>query len=372
MRAGYSIAALALLSLACSGTSGSTAALCTPAPPDTAFRYTDADAPLPRRLFSSTMGTVAFSDNTPPDNRITNAGAALGRVLFYDARLSANNTLACASCHQQRFGFGDTARFSRGLHGALTRRHAMALANLRFNAYGRFFWDERAPSLEAQVLDVIQDSVEMGMDLTALEAKLNRTSFYPPLFAAAFGSPRVTRDGIARAIAQFARSLISAHSRLDAVVAPGSSPDLARLSLAERQGYQLFTTVGCVNCHRTILQFSDRADNTGLDAQPTDSGADSARFKPASLRNVAVRPPYMHDGRFRTLRDVLRFYSTGVQETPGLDPRLRDSTGHPRRLNLTDLQLDQLEAFLRALTDTAFLHDPRFANPFPCRAAAAR
>jgi cytochrome c peroxidase len=248
----------------------------------------------------------------------------------------------------------------------------MALANLRFNPNGRFFWDERAPSLEAQVLDVIGDSVEMGMDLAALEAKLSRTSFYPPLFAAAFRTPRVTRDGISRALAQFTRSLISASARLDAVMTPDGSPDLARLSPAERRGFQLFNTAGCVNCHRTILQFSDRADDTGLDAQPTDSGAGGARFKPPSLRNVAVRPPYMHDGRFRTLRDVLRFYSAGVQGAPGLDARLRDSTGRPRRLNLTDAQLDELEAFLGTLTDTAFLRDPRFSNPFLCESGERR
>jgi cytochrome c peroxidase len=311
-------------------------------------------------------GTVVFSDNTPADNHITNAGAALGRILFYDVRLSANNQVACASCHQQQFGFGDTARFSRGLDGRRPTRRTLALANLRFNAYGRFFWDQRAPSLEAQVLDVVQDPVEMGMNLDSLEAKLNGTTFYPRLFAAAFGSAAVTRDDIARALAQFARSLISAQSRFDAVFAKGGRPDFSRLSPDEREGYRLFVTSGCVNCHRTILQFGDRANNVGLDMQPADSGAGRGRFKPASLRNIAVRPPYMHDGRFRSLEDVVRFYSTRVAESPDLDPRLRDDDGHPRRLNLTDAQVDQLVAFLKALTDSAFLHDPRFGNPFGC------
>ena len=241
----------------------------------------------------------------------------------------------------------------------------MALANVRFNAYGRFFWDERAPSLEAQALEVLQDPVEMGMNLDTLEAKLGRTSYYSALFAAAFGSPVVRRDRIASAIAQFARSLISARSRFDAVFATGGAPDFARLTPDELQGFQLFNSAGCVNCHRSILQFADRSNNIGLDVSSADTGAGGGRFKPPSLRNVAVRPPYMHDGRFRTLQDVVRFYSTGVQASPGLDLRLRAGGGRPLHLDLTDAQVDQLVVFLQALTDTAFLRDPRFGNPFP-------
>lgn len=370
MPAGCRLAALLLLTLACRSKPGQTeSALCAPAPPDTSLRYSDGDVPFPAQFLTSIAGTVAFNDNTPPSNPITNAGAALGRILFYDPRLSANDRVACASCHQQQFGFGDTARFSRGLHGGRPTRHTMALANLRFNAYGRFFWDERAPSLEAEVLEVIQNPVEMGMNLDTLEAKLGRTPFYPPLFAAAFGSPVVTREAVARALAQFARSLISARSRFDAVFATGGAPEFTRLSPEELKGFQLFTTQGCANCHRTIVQFADRANNIGLDSISADTGAGGGRFKPASLRNVAVRPPYMHDGRFRTLREVVRFYSTGVRASPGLDLRLRDKSGHPRRLDLTDAEIDQLVAFLKALTDSTFLHDPRFANPFPAGAS---
>jgi cytochrome c peroxidase len=359
------LASVLLATIGCR-TSAPDLALCAPEAPDTALRYTDADIPLPRHLLASIAGTVIRSDNTPADNRVTNAGAALGRILFYDPRLSANDRVACASCHRQEFGFGDTARFSRGLHGERTRRHALALANLRFNARGKFFWDERAPSLEAQVLDVLQGPVEMGMDLDTLEAKLARTPYYPALFAAAFGSPKVTREGIARALAQFTRSLISARSRFDAVFMSGGAPDFARLTPEELAGFRLFNTEGCANCHRSVLQFADQATNVGLDVVSADSGAGAGRFKPASLRNVAVRPPYMHDGRFRTLRDVVRFYSVGVEWTPALDLRLQETGGRPRHLDLTDAQVDQLVAFLESLTDSAFLTDPRFGNPFGC------
>jgi len=309
---------------------------------------------------------VVFSDNAPSDNPISNAGAALGRVLFYDARLSRTDRVACASCHRQQFGFGDTARFSPGIFGRHSARHTLALANARFNDHGRFFWDERAGSLEAQVLEPIHDTLEMGMGLDGLERKLAATRYYPGLFAAAFGSPRVTRDGISRALAQFVRALISADSRFDRVFATGGAPDYTRLTEPERAGLQLFNTSGCVNCHRTMTQFADKPNNIGLEAVPPDTGAGQGRFKPASLRNVAVRPPYMHDGRFRRLEQVVEFYSTRVQNGPFLDPRLRGADGTPRRLNLTPEQRAALVAFLGSLTDPAFLRAAKFASPFAC------
>ena len=343
-------------------------ALCAPRLPDIPGRYTDADAPIPRHFLSSTAGTVRFSDNTPRENRITNAGATLGRVLFYDPRLSADDRVACASCHRQAFGFGDTARFSRGVHGRRTTRRAMALANARFNADGRFFWDQRASTLEAQVLEVLQDTLEMGMTLPLLERKLAATSFYPALFAAAFGSPDVTHERIADALAQFVRSLVSSHSRFDAVFATGGAPDPGQLTARERGGMQLFNRSGCVNCHRSVTQFADQASNTGLDSLPADTGAGGGRFKPPSLRNVAVRPPYMHDGRFGTLREVVEFYSRQVHGSPDLDPRLRGRDGSPRRLDLTAEQVGSLVAFLEALTDSTFLRAEKQGNPFPCAA----
>jgi cytochrome c peroxidase len=317
----------------------------------------------------SPLGTVLFSDNSPADNRVTDAGATLGRVLFYDVRLSGNDRVACASCHRQSFGFGDTARFSPGHDGRPLPRHTMALANARFNAAGRFFWDERAASLELQVMQPIGDSSEMGLEAVALERKLAATEFYPALFTAAFGSPGVTRDRIAAALAQFVRSLVSGRSRFDAVFATGSAPDSTVLTGPEREGLRLFTSLGCLNCHRTMALFADKASNNGLDSLPTDSGAGGARFKPPSLRNVAVRPPYMHDGRFITLRQVVEFYDHGVHNAGALDPRLRTAEGTPRRLHLSPGQIDALVAFMEALTDSTFLHDERFSDPFPCRSS---
>lgn len=337
--------------------------LCDPTLPARPYGYTSADAPLPAHFYNSTAGSVLFVDQTPRDDPVTNAAATLGRVLFYDVRLSANDQVACASCHRQAFGFGDTLRPSpRG-----PARRTMALANARFNAEGRYFWDERATTLEEQVLQPIVDPHEMAMSPDTLTRKLATTPYYPPLFAAAFGSPEVTRQRIARALAQFVRSLVSSHSRYDGMFATGGAPDTTRLTEGERQGLRLFIGSGCVNCHRTIVQIADQASNIGLDLRPGDSGAGRGRFKPPSLRNVAVRPPYMHDGRFKTLRDVIAFYDHGVRSDPQLDSRLRGPDGAPRHLDLAPAEIDALVAFLNALTDSTFLRAERFSDPFQCR-----
>jgi cytochrome c peroxidase len=215
----------------------------------------------------------------------------------------------------------------------------------------------------------------MGMPLDSLARKLTVTPYYPALFTAAFGSPEVSSDRIALALAQFVRSLVSAESRYDAVFATGGAPDYSLLSEQEREGLHIFTDAGgagCVNCHRTIAQVADKANNIGLDVVSADTGAGGGRFKPPSLRNVAVRPPYMHDGRFATLYDVVEFYDSGIEDNPDLDPRLRDSDGSPRRLHLTRAQRNALVAFLETLTDPAFLEAERFSDPFPCRSAYDR
>jgi cytochrome c peroxidase len=366
----YLWCALALVIAACrpssAGESVTEGAPCSPLLPASWAEYSDGDAPLPGHFRRSTAGTVVFSDNTPPENRITNAGATLGRVLFYDVRLSATDDVACASCHLQEFGFGDTLRLSKGIYGRPTKRRTLALANARFNADGRFFWDQRAASLEAQVLQPIQDTMEMGMDLDGLERKLSGEPIYPALFAAAFGSPQVTREGISRALAQFVRSLVSSESRFDAVFLTGGAPDESLLTDEEREGYRLFNSVGCAGCHRSVTQFADKANNNGLDLIPADTGAGGGQFKAASLRNVAVRPPYMHDGRFADLREVVEFYDHDVQDNPDLDPRMREVDGTPRRLGLTTTQVNALVAFMGALTDSSFLKADRFSDPFSC------
>jgi cytochrome c peroxidase len=346
----------------------------TPSLPATRFAYADAEIGLPAHFTAPVGpgGSVAATDNTPSDNLVTDAGATLGRVLFYDRRLSANDQEACASCHLQALGFSDTAHFSHGFQGGLTVRHAMSLGNARYYARGKFFWDERATTLEAQTLMPIQNSVEMGMTLDNLVTKLKLTSFYPALFQAAFGTTDITSDRISKALAQFVRSMATYQSKYDRALAAGPTPDFSAFTSDEILGMQLFMavpgspvpTVGCDRCHTTAAQVSDNIHNNGLDAVSVDTGAGGGRFKAPSLRNVGTRAAFMHDGRFTTLRQVLDQYNAGVQASPNLDPRLRNPDGSAHRLNLASQQLDAIVAFLNTLTDSVLITNPKFSNPF--------
>jgi cytochrome c peroxidase len=330
--------------------------------PTQMFRYA---MPLPEHFSPGVPNSPGFADNTPANNPITDAGATLGRVLFYDKRLSANQSISCASCHHQALAFADSAALSRGFNGRRTARHTMGLSNARFYVNRRFFWDERAVSLEAQVLQPIQDTVEMGLPLDQMTSRINATSFYPPLFAAAFGSSVATPDLVARALAQFIRSMVTAGSKFDAGVTSREGPPFTNFTQQERLGMQVFNGVGgCARCHFTSAQIAPAVFNNGLDATITDAGAGNGRFKAPSLRNIELTAPYMHDGRFATLEQVVDHYDAGVKVNPGLDPGLRAIGGGARRLNLTTDQKAALVAFLKTLTDRTFVTDPRFADPF--------
>ena len=344
----------------------------------TAFNYTDASLGLPAHFTVLPAAppppppgapppppppSIAATDNTG-GNPVTNAGATLGRVLFHDVRLSANDRVACASCHIQGFGFGDTAQFSRGFQGGLTGRHSMGLSNARYYQRGHFFWDERANALEDQVLQPIQNAVEMGVSLADLKVKLAATAYYPGLFTAAFGSSAITDTRIALALAQFVRSLSSYQSKYDQAVASGNPASV--LTSDEEAGRLLFSgPAGCARCHVTDAQVMDQPHNDGLDAVTVDTGAGQGRFKSPSLRNVALRTRFMHDGRFTTLAQVVGHYNTGLQPNVDLDPRLRQGPlSQPQRLGLTPIQVQQVVAFLNTLTDPAHANAARFKTPF--------
>jgi cytochrome c peroxidase len=315
-------------------------------------------------------------DNTPPDNPITDHGATLGCVLFYDTRLSVNNTISCASCHQQKHAFSAPTRFSKGFDGRETDRNAMSLVNLRFNPTGRFFWDERAATLEQQVLKPIENKLEMGHDLNRLVVLLAADPTYPELFRKAFGDPAVTKERIARALAQFVRSLISCRSKYDEGVAkaPSLRADFANFTARENHGKRIFLD-RCAVCHlppgqAAVFQLpAPRNNGLDADARVADLGVadvtfspfDAGRFRSPDLRNVEYTAPYMHDGRFATLEEVVEFYSSGVKSHPNLDGPLR---GPRQRLRPDDAEKAALVAFLKTLSDPHFLTDPRFSDPF--------
>lgn len=350
-----------------------------PVLPETPYSYSQINLPA---HFVEPRGqgpSVVDADNTPAENPVTDAGATLGRVLFYDKRLSINNTISCSSCHQQAHGFSDPAVLSRGFDGGETARHAMGLSNARFYARGHFFWDERADSLEDQVLAPLQDPVEMGMELGALVTRLAETDFYPQLFAAAFGDQQASAERVSLALAQFVRSMVSSRSKFDLAYSSteNGQPDFeAHLSEQEFLGLQLFSQIPgsnidslrCDSCHASVAQISENVENNGLDANTSeDQGAGNGRFKAPSLRDVATRAPYMHDGRFASLDEVVEFYSTGVQDHPQLSPRLRvdgDANGLARKPNLSGAEKTALVAFLNSLTDPFLLNDIAFSDPF--------
>lgn len=318
---------------------------------------------------------VLATDNTPTNNPVTDAGATLGRVLFYDKKLSENHTIACASCHVQEHGFSDPARFSTGFLGGLTDRNSMGLSNAKFYERGSFFWDERAPTLEVQTLQPIQHAVEMGMTLTGLVARLDVYAYYDELFTAAFGDSAITTDRVARALSQFVRSLVSFTSAFDAGVSVG----FTNFTALELQGQQLFNGPrgNCAACHGGPNFVGNRIENNGLEFPFADTGAggvtglaaDMGKFKMSSLRNVALTAPYMHDGRFAALEDVVDHYSTGVVMNVNLGPALTQpgGPGQPpvvRRPNFTPQERDALVAFMRTLTDATFISDVRYSDPF--------
>ncbi|MAI73292.1 MAG: cytochrome-c peroxidase [Rhodopirellula sp.] len=349
--------------------------------PATPYRY--ADQVLPRHV----KQVAELFDNTPESNPITDEGATLGRVLFYDPNLSLNGSTSCSSCHSQRTAFTDARRLSKGFQGKTVDRNSMSLVNLRYYRPGKFFWDERADSLEDQVLMPIENPNEMGHELTALVSQLQRDPIYPPLFHDAFGSTEVTKERLSRALAQFIRSLVSVGSRFDQGRAEVASVLEPFPNFSEQENYgkqQFFGRARCSECHlpetdgktgaarqsaffqlegplvNGIDSDSDQVDG-GVGAV-TSKESEWGRFKSTSLRNVVLTAPYMHDGRFRTLDQVIEHYNWSVKPHRNLDHRLEDFAANG--LALPEVEKVALAAFLGTLTDPTFLTDPKFSNPF--------
>ncbi|MGB0758336.1 MAG: cytochrome-c peroxidase [Rubripirellula sp.] len=349
--------------------------------PATPFRY--ADQALPRHV----RQVAGHFDNTPESNPITDQGATLGRVLFYDPKLSANGSTSCSSCHSQRTAFTDARRFSQGFQGKEVDRNSMSLVNLRYYRPGKFFWDERADSLEEQVLMPIENPIEMGHELSALISQLQSDPIYPPLFNEAFGTSEVTKERLARALAQFIRSLVSVTSRFDQGRAEVNSVLDPFPNFSEQENYgkkQFFGRARCAECHLPEMKETSRparqsaffqlegplVNGIDSDSDQVDGGvgaltakeSDWGRFKATSLRNVVLTAPYMHDGRFRTLDQVIEHYNWSVKPHRNLDHRLKDFAANG--LALPEVEKVALAAFLGTLTDPKFLNDPKFSDPF--------
>jgi cytochrome c peroxidase len=339
------------------------------------YAYTNAELPLPFAFRSSAVNFGPFWDRTARQwlTPVTDAGATLGRVLFYDKRLSITNTHSCSSCHVQANNFASPQRFNTGVMGVPLARNSMALGNVRYNLNDTFFIDQRVHGLEGLIALPIEEPLELGNFMPMLVDKLQSTSFYPPLFEAAFGTPVVTEERLTLALVQFLHSMITFRSRFDQAFhgMEITDPNMSDVvfTAQERRGVALFldhsvSPLLCVGCHATGMQLLDSPGNNGLDVVSADSG-NFQIFRAASLRNIAVSGPYMHDGRFGTLREVIEHYDHGVQDSPQLSAQLRvDGVGPVKRMNLTEADKDALEAFLHTLTDSGFLTDPKFSDPF--------
>ncbi len=333
------------------------------------------DPPVINSPYALEYGNLPVPE-LPDDNALTTEGVKLGRMLFYEKKLSADNSISCGTCHQQENAFSDINTFSTGVAGLAGHRQSMGVFNMAWNTNG-FFWDGRANLLRHQALMPIQDPVEMNESLENVIAKLQATSTYPQLFKNAFGSDGITVDRLALALEQFMLSIVSYHSKYDDYLAGA-----AALTDAEERGRFLFFTeynpafpdatgADCQHCHGGANFENDNYMNNGLDVDAdfldlgrenaTQNPAHRARFKVPSLRNIALTAPYMHDGRFNTLEEVVDHYNL-VKESSTLDGSFYQQL--PNGLELSAADKAALVAFLHTLTDYELISAPEYSDPF--------
>jgi cytochrome c peroxidase len=331
-------------------------------------------------------------DNTS-GNPISDKGATLGRVLFYDKNLSSNNTISCSSCHIQANAFSDDAIASDGVNGTTTR-HSMRLINSRFSNERKFFWDERAATLELQTSDPIKNHIEMGFSgtsgdgsITTLITKLQGIGYYKELFKYVYGSEEITESKLQNALAQFIRSIQSFDSKYDAGRSTVQNDNQAfpNFTAQENQGKNLFLTppvfdangvrtsggFGCAGCHAAPeFDIDPNTRNNGVIGVLNGTGIDITNTRSPSLRDLlkadgTPNGPMMHTGSFATLQNVIGHYGN-INLAPGnsnLDPRLRPN-GYGQQLNITATEVNALTAFIKTLTGTNVYVDPKWSSPF--------
>ena len=304
---------------------------------------------------------------SPMDNPLTVEGVELGRHLFWENKLSGDNTMSCGSCHSPQSAFSDPNRFSVGINGHLSKRNSMVLQNLAWA--NDFFWDGGVISLEEQILMPVMDSTEMNETWSHFFEEIKYNNQYRQLFYEAFETQSPDSTHAAKAIAQFLRTMISSDSKYDRVL---NDPSVSFTPM-ENAGFDSFNSLtggDCFHCHGGILGTDFSYKNNGLDQNPVDTGRglvtgsynDYYKFKVPSIRNIEFSAPYMHDGRFQTLDQVIHFYSVGIHpNSPNLDPLIEFSQQGGVQLN--PQEREELKAFLLTLSDTTFINNPKFSNP---------
>jgi cytochrome c peroxidase len=305
----------------------------------------------------------------PNNNPLTEEGVALGKKLFFDKKLSGNNTQACATCHKPQNSFTDDTRFSDGIEGVFGVRNSMPLINLAWNFSDKFAWDGKELGLERQALEPVTNPIEMHSNWSNVVTKLEQDPEYPILFSRAFGTTLIDSILVAKAIAQFERILISGNSKFDQYLLGN-----ATLSLQELNGFAVFMDEekgDCFHCHgsdNNPLWTDNKFHNNGLDAIFNDLGLgtvtgdpnDNGKFRSPTLRNLTFTAPYMHDGRFTTLEEVINHYSEGLQFSPTIDPLMKKVSQGGVQLSVEEKI--SLKAFLLTLTDFEFINNPDFRD----------
>lgn len=314
----------------------------------------------------------------PINNPLTVEGVELGRHLFYEKKLSGDNTLSCAGCHSPKAGFSDPRQFSTGITGQQGNRNSMALINLGFQKF--FFWDGRASTLEDQILEPVPNPIEMHQSWKQSIVKLQDDPKYRLAFAKAFNTDQIDSLLTAKAIAQFLRTMVSGFSKYDVMykkqynepLSPKEQALYNQVTNEEKAGYDLFLSLNggdCFHCHNGPLMHINLFSNNGLDTEFKDPGlggvthkaSDMGRFKVPTLRNISATGPYMHDGRFATLEEVIEHYSSGVQQSATIDPNMQFADQGGVQLDAFEKEL--IKKFLLTLRDEEFLNNPKFAAP---------
>lgn len=336
------------------------AGACSPVEPDDIIKSDPKDTAL-----------ISVSSEMPPiinypDNKLTRAGIELGRFLFYDKLLSEDNSMSCATCHNQKNAFTDNDKqFSEGTRKLLGNRNSMPTFNLMW--FDSLFWDSRASRLKQLVLMPIENPLELNTTPELVVEKLKQSDAYKKRFKDAFGTDEITVDRMALAMEQFLLTIVSDNSAFDK-----AKRGEGKLNFMEQRGFEIASQKGCFNCHSTSLFTDNLSHNTGLDLFFTDKGLggftkivkQDGKFKTPSLRNVELSGPYMHDGRFKTLEEVIKFYDEDVANNLGSRNISLAFMQQALRNRLTPEDTKALIAFMRSLTDYQMITNPKFSDPF--------
>ena len=354
---------------------------------DELYHYTDDEYEILTRNLNLPEGTFDYSlvTNIPVqrDPDLPFHKATLGRVLFYDNLLSRDESTSCASCHKQQLAFADNSKFSEGIDGQIGTRNSLPLGNtIGFVRYygtdltfpsGQFSWDESKESINAQSEAAITNPIEMGHEMSEVVDKIKAQDYYQVLFKKVYGENRITEANVLDAVTEFVNSFSSRESLFDKGVEQDGTPynQFSLFNESQNRGKELFNQ-SCGNCHdanhNAIIM---TAANNGLDLEYTDKGMGASTLNPSydgvfkvpSLRNIELTGPYMHDGRFETLEEVVEHYSTGIRNHKNLNNFLK-SGGQAKKFNFSTEQKEDLVAYLKTLTDNDFVTVEKYSDPF--------